>query len=87
MEKPVMRIDVRSVWQWRLWSRKPCSNHDITERRTVFFLTNRRWKSNTFTNEVEETTELKSCQPVRDLGYRNKLQKICQSKNENECGY
>jgi len=37
MEKPVMRIDVRSVWQWRLWSRKPCSNHDITERRTVFF--------------------------------------------------
>jgi len=30
-----MHIDVRSVWQWRLWSRKPCSNHDITER-TIF---------------------------------------------------
>jgi len=29
MKKWVMQIDEKSKWQWRLWSRKPCSNHDI----------------------------------------------------------
>ena len=32
-----VHIGEQSTWQWRLWSRKQCSNHDITEQRSSVF--------------------------------------------------
>ena len=55
LNKSVMYIGGRSKWQCRLWSIKPCSNHDIKEKTHAAetksnFCEQRTWRSNTVTH-------------------------------------